>query len=424
MRQRNVSILAVLTFTGLAACGSADESGSGAGAMGAGATGASDATTTAMGGSSTTTSSDGSGGSNATGGAAGSGGCTADLQTSATHCGACGHDCLGGTCVAGSCQPVVLATQQAAPYRLALDDTSLYWTDGGLGTTNVTGGAVMKVPLSGGAPAALLTNPPGSYFGIAVDATRVYVSIAPASAASNSYIEAIPKAGGVATALHTGPGASWFAVGLTTDAPANGSAANVYWSDLYTAMVYSVAAAGGTAKAFAGVANAEGVTYDGGVLYFCDAGTFDANYNPNYDGRVVMKLATASGGGTPLVLGGEPIELAVDGTDVYYTDYQGSVKRVPKQGGAPETLAAAAYPVAIALDANYAYWTERGAPKTACVGAGSIKRMPKAGGSIETLASGQTCLSGIAVDTSAVYWTELGTTPFVSADGTVKKVAK
>lgn len=46
------------------------------------------------------------------GGTAGAGGaptCT-NITTDASNCGTCGHSCLGGTCVAGICQPLLLGT--------------------------------------------------------------------------------------------------------------------------------------------------------------------------------------------------------------------------------------------------------------------------------------------------------------------------
>src|SRR5204863_597521 len=32
-----------------------------------------------------------------------------DLTSDAKNCGTCGHDCLGGTCMEGQCQPVLIA---------------------------------------------------------------------------------------------------------------------------------------------------------------------------------------------------------------------------------------------------------------------------------------------------------------------------
>jgi len=48
------------------------------------------------------------------------------------HCGACGHSCLGGACVAGKCQPVLLSDKETFPESLGADpgvDGSLYLAD-------------------------------------------------------------------------------------------------------------------------------------------------------------------------------------------------------------------------------------------------------------------------------------------------------
>src|SRR4051794_8490141 len=49
-------------------------------------------------------------------GAGGSGGCSALSATDPKNCGACGHDCLGGTCEGAVCKPFKLAgiPQEAA----------------------------------------------------------------------------------------------------------------------------------------------------------------------------------------------------------------------------------------------------------------------------------------------------------------------
>lgn len=40
--------------------------------------------------------------------------CETDLRSSSAHCGACGHDCLGGECKGGTCQPVVIDSVSGA----------------------------------------------------------------------------------------------------------------------------------------------------------------------------------------------------------------------------------------------------------------------------------------------------------------------
>jgi hypothetical protein len=81
-------------------------------------------------------------------------GCAADTQVDVHNCGICGHDCLGGACQAGVCQPVVLATvpYPGAVAAFAIDTTSVYWTnssDGSDGGTLLANGVVSKCPLAG-----------------------------------------------------------------------------------------------------------------------------------------------------------------------------------------------------------------------------------------------------------------------------------
>jgi len=81
--------------------------------------------------------------------------CT-NLATNPKHCGACFHDCLGGQCAGGACQPVQLATENGGHLlAIALDATHVYWT-------NRTTGDIMRVPIAGGAPERVYDGPLGS----------------------------------------------------------------------------------------------------------------------------------------------------------------------------------------------------------------------------------------------------------------------
>lgn len=58
-----------------------------------------------------------------------------DLTQSGANCGACGHDCFGGLCSLGVCQPAALVsyTNAADLDAIIVDDTSVYWMHPSLG---------------------------------------------------------------------------------------------------------------------------------------------------------------------------------------------------------------------------------------------------------------------------------------------------
>lgn len=101
-----------------------------------------------------------------------------------------------------------------------------------------------------------------------------------------------------------------------------------------------------------------------------------------------------------------PAAIAVDATHVYWANAgKAAVRRVPKAGGAVETLweRADTGAYALALDATHAYFGTLG----------GIGRVPKAGGAAETIESGD-WPKRIAVDADAVYFasdTRVGRVP-------------
>ena len=97
--------------------------------------------------------------------------CTNTL-TDTFNCGSCGHDCLGGACLAGQCQPVVIATELGQPMAIALDVTHVYWT-------NATTGDVRRAPITGGAAETLYDGPIGTDLGdgLVRTGTDVYFTI-------------------------------------------------------------------------------------------------------------------------------------------------------------------------------------------------------------------------------------------------------
>ncbi|HRI67272.1 MAG TPA: hypothetical protein PK156_23675 [Polyangium sp.] len=86
-----------------------------------------------------------------------------DVMSDNKNCGACGHDCLGGMCMQGECQPVLAFDTQPVtgnvPVSLVVYGTDLYW--------GTTGGDVAKVSLDG-SMFFMLGNVSGPVYGLAV----------------------------------------------------------------------------------------------------------------------------------------------------------------------------------------------------------------------------------------------------------------
>ena len=81
-----------------------------------------------------------------------------DLQNDGMNCGSCGHSCLGGTCSAGSCQPVQIYGAGSA-YALVVDGQFVYFTrDESIGIM-----ALARVGKDGSDPHAITSVNIGSF---------------------------------------------------------------------------------------------------------------------------------------------------------------------------------------------------------------------------------------------------------------------
>ena len=54
------------------------------------------------------------------------------LSEDPAHCGACGHDCLGGACDAGTCAPVELASGKGRLFMVHVDQNNIYYGGDGV----------------------------------------------------------------------------------------------------------------------------------------------------------------------------------------------------------------------------------------------------------------------------------------------------
>ena len=100
------------------------------------------------------------------------------------------------------------------PSDIAVDSTSVYWTNTGLNGLPRPG-SVVRVPLGGGLPTTLASAQTCAS-GLAIDATSVYWS------ACSANVMKVPRCGGTPVTLGAGMGGFGLAVDATS----------VYWTDL------------------------------------------------------------------------------------------------------------------------------------------------------------------------------------------------
>ena len=320
----------------------------------------------------------GTGGVGGTGGATtsstGAGGCDADLENSKENCGACGHDCRGGSCIVGVCQPATIAVDQPSATGLAVDDEYVYWT------TQEANGAVRRaLKLSPDVVEDVATSQLGP-FDVAVDDTHVYWNCP-----NDGTVTRVPKGQRSMDSIATGE-SSPYAIAIDADF--------VYWPAAASPMGVAVRRA------------AKAPPHDPQDLGVDDTGVY-------------------------------PYAIAVDDTHVWWTDrLKDAVMRIPKTGGTPETVAplsSGARPRGIVSAEGAIWWVEQtgrvmrwqgGRATQVATGAGNPRDIAVHGGDIywsehegsairwagqtEPLAEGENLPHDIATDGLAVYWTNYG----------------
>ena len=287
---------------------------------------------------------------------------------------------------------VTLATGLSNPVDIAVDDTSVYWTEYG-------GGTVKKVSKSGGSVTTLASGL-YSVSGLAVDNNYVYFAENIGINAAN--IKKVSKNGGTVITLASGQPSTW---SVAVDG------ISVYWTDGYGGTIRKVPINGGSVSTLATGSNSpSGIAVDSANVYWSEF------TNPGS----VRKVALNGGSVIILASNSNTPGIATDGTNVYWTEsvYTNNekVNKVSVNGGSVTSLATGlSSPWDISVDGASAYWVEY-------ISNGTVKQVSLNSGSITTLASGSSEPVAVAIDTTNVYWIERngGT----SGAGTVKSVAK
>lgn len=315
-------------------------------------------------------------------------GCEASLATDGTNCGACGHDCGGGACVAGKCQPVTLVSGLDYPKAIAVGASDVYVANGV--ATLATNHSIVRVAKGGGAAVtvypgvtayAVMTDGPTLYW-TADSGTQYYARLdrGPVSGgATENLVASIYGPNGLAQST-TDVFYSWnqpgnvriykrskTSTGLTTLANVTGTPMQIIWMDVSDGYVWwtggvdyhihkTPTAGGATVNHTTFAAKTYAIATDPGYVYWV------ANAFNIYKAGIWRSPKT--GNTTPVVVlqddGVSSNWLLVDGTHAYVQSSLSptNISRVPIAGGAKEIMFETNSSVgAVTQDAKFVYWT-------------------------------------------------------------------
>lgn len=336
-------------------------------------------------------------------------GCSADLNADSKNCGYCGHDCRGGACSAGVCDPTIFAAGINGAGGIAVDATNVYFT------AYFTGN-VESCPLSGCgvAPKILSSGDVGSN-DIKVDATSIYWANEGAGVGGGSVKKCTLPGCTQPTTIGTGTLVEWVQI----------DASRVYWTSSYDGVVSScpLAGCGGNPTVIAsGLTVPWGIAVDASNVYLT---IWNGSINaPATNGGEIAICPLAGCSGKPTALSSvenQPWQIVVDGTTAYWTNFKdSSVKSCALPSCSNPTIIASGEggPSGIAVDAKNVYWTN--------YTSGSVRVCDKTGCDkmSATIAVGQNHPNNIVLDATNVWFTNLGSGTGSTTDGSVVRVPK
>jgi hypothetical protein len=376
-------------------------------------------------------------------------------MTDPLNCGSCGHDCQGGACELGACiavgGPTVLASDQASPGSIVVDDRNVYWVDRGPVSGSMA--TIMSCAKTGcgHAPTVLAAGPWSDVTNLAIGGGHVTWG-----AAGQIFTCSVGGCNGAPTVLWSGGEP----IGSVT-----ADDAGVFFGEEGAPVVHpcplagcadaaGISLAAGAASApllaIAAATGALAIAVDDENLYAVLNGQFAGGVVACAQSDCTDSLRLLAGNGTSLL----PL-LAVDATQVYFATieltvppggppgfvgFPGSANSsssigFASKGSNPETggtlLDGLSAPSAIAVDSQSLYvavWGDMNDAGVRPAGSGRLARCALTGcGDVATTV--QDYLSypqGVAVDDAHVYWTDFGsgTDPIGTSGGRVMVVAK
>jgi hypothetical protein len=272
-----------------------------------------------------------------------------------------------------------LATDLEGVRSFALDDSTLYFVDGGYLSSYVNNGKVAKLPLGGGPVSTILSGVMADVFSpLTADDTNVYFG-------DYTGIKKVPiDGGGAVQTLSTGS-LSGMAYDIATDGT------YVYWlTENPLAVVKKVPVDGGPTETVAPPRNPSG--HAGARLVL--AGEYVYWYEHGWPMRDAIMRAPIAGGPAETVASGlaQIVDMAVDGADIFFQEAN-TMKKISVNGGEATILGRAGNGSRIAFDDTYVYWGDYF----------WLQRAPKAGGPATTL-SLQPAVYALTADNQGLYW--------------------
>jgi hypothetical protein len=322
------------------------------------------------------------------------GACSPDLQTDAHNCGACGHDCLKGTCDNGYCQAFAIGSSVTA-YDMVVSSGTLYWVDQAstVWTCTITGNACSPHSF-----AINQSSPERITLGGSANGTVFWTNFGSGGAADGSIVS-LPLAGGTPSTVVSG---RWTPQGIAADDT------YVFWAESSQNQLLRRPLGGGTTTTLSTGTSSDptAVAVGAGTVYWTDS-------ELNNMGSVLMSpenTLTATG----TVQGSQdlPQALAVDSTYVYWVDFEGTgaVWQYTINGGQKQQVGTGdSNPFRVVSDPSSAFWIDQGTPADN----GEVVEWHVATNSPTVRAMNLDQPSALAMDASAVYFATLGGTLYM-----------
>jgi hypothetical protein len=318
-----------------------------------------------------------------------------DTQTDGTNCGACGHDCLGGSCADGHCRPKLVASGFSGG-DLAVSATDVYVVDYG------SGGRLLRIAKADGSITPLAG---GGVRGVAIHGADLFWTTAPTFMGSD---------GTVSRSAMDGSGRTDLATAQATPGPIAADVSGVYWINFGTmattgAVVRRAPGDSAPVPIAEGLPGPTSLALDAANVYWMTVGV-----DAGRDGALYRKAKSGSGVPMPLAemqpnATGSSFALAVVAGTLYWAprglgNTDGLVRSMPV-GGGPITEFAMdqVRPQAVTADEAFVYWTSAGGGMD-----GLVQKASLATRTITQLAGALSSPLDLAIDGPALYFTTFG----------------